>query len=288
MSSLTVRKLEVDLSQGFGRHWLGGDAYRTQLFNALSMSFPIGEQMFIDSVRAVPRERLAPALRAEVKDFVGQEASHRHVHVQYNAQLARQGLEYTLEATALRRVALINRLDVRSRLAITCALEHYTAMLADGVLRYPEWTGDAEPALRTLWSWHAAEETEHKGVAFDVYQAAGGGYWRRVLWFVETSRAFWFDVLRQTLHNLRQDGELYRARTWLSATRTWFGRRGLAWHMLGPSLRYLSPSFHPWQHDNRSLVKAWLDSNSSAYRAVGAPGHAPASARATDGCDEVS
>lgn len=276
MSALTVRKLEVDLSQGFGRHWLGGDAYRTQLFNALSMSFPIGEQMFIDSLRAVPRERLGPALRAELKDFIGQEASHRHVHVQYNRQLALQGFEYTLEPTVLRRIALINRLEPRSRVAITCALEHYTAILADGVLRYPGWIGDAEPALRTLWSWHAVEESEHKGVAFDVYRAAGGGYWRRVLWFVETSRTFWVDVARQTVYNLRQDGELYKARTWVSAARTWFGLQGLAWHLLGPSLRYLSPWFHPWQHDNSDLVRAWLSSNSGAYRAIATPGNEPA------------
>ncbi|WP_230414080.1 metal-dependent hydrolase [Collimonas silvisoli] len=41
---LMVRKLLVDLSQGFPRHWLAGKAFRTQFFNALSMSFPVGEQ----------------------------------------------------------------------------------------------------------------------------------------------------------------------------------------------------------------------------------------------------
>jgi predicted metal-dependent hydrolase len=270
MSTLTVRKLQVDLSQGFGRHWLGGDAYRTQFFNALSMSFPIGEQMFIDSVRAVPQERLAdPALRAEVRDFIGQEATHRYVHIQYNAELSRQGLEHTLEPSLLRRVELIGKLGVRSRLAVTCALEHYTAILADGVLRHPEWMGDAEPAMRTLWSWHAVEETEHKAVAFDTYIAAGGKYWPRVLWYLHTSCIFWFDTFRQTAYNLKRDGQLFKARTWLSAASMWFGRRGLAWHLLRPSLQYLSPSFHPWRHDNRALVSVWLDSNSGAWRPIG-------------------
>jgi predicted metal-dependent hydrolase len=251
MPTLTVRKLEVDLSRGFGRHWLGGDAYRTQLFNALSMSFPIGEQMFIDSVRAVPPESLAdPLLRAAVADFIGQEASHRFVHVQYNAHLARQGLGYTLEPRMLRRVQFISGLDVRSRLAITCALEHYTAILADGVLRHPAWLADAEPAMRTLWSWHAVEETEHKAVAFDVYRAAGGKYWRRVLWYLHVSLIFWCDTFLQTMHNLRNDGQLHKPRTWAGAMRMWFGRSGLAWHLLVPALRYLSPHFHPWQHDN--------------------------------------
>jgi predicted metal-dependent hydrolase len=270
MSSLTVRKLEIDLSQGFGRHWLGGDAYRTQLFNALSMNFPLGEQMFIDSVRAVPQDRLTdPRLCAEIKDFIGQEASHRFVHAQYNAVLTRQGLPYTLEPRMLRRVRHINGLDLHSRLAITCALEHFTAMLADGALRYPEWFGDAEPAMRTLWSWHAVEETEHKAVAFDAYVAAGGKYWPRVLWYLHVSFLFWRDIFRQTWHNLRHDGELYKARTWASAARTWFGRRGIFWHLLRPGLHYLSPSFHPWQHDNRDLVTMWLNDNNSAYRAIG-------------------
>jgi len=177
MSTLTVRKIEVDLAQGFGRHWNGGDAYRTQLFNALSMSFPLGEQLFIDAVRAVPPECLTdPVLRAEVSDFIGQEATHRHVHVQYNKELERQGLPYTREAATIKRMRHIDRMGVLDRLAITCAIEHYTAMLADGVLRYPEWLDGAEPRMRTLWSWHAVEETEHKGVAFDACRAAGGGY----------------------------------------------------------------------------------------------------------------
>ncbi|MFC0250737.1 metal-dependent hydrolase [Massilia consociata] len=269
MSSLTVRKLDVDLAQGFGRRWLGGDAYRTQFFNALSMTFPIGEQMFIDSLRAIPDALLAdPVLRAEVKDFVGQEATHRYMHIQYNAELERQGLSFVTEKRILRRVRRIDGFGVRNRVAITCALEHYTAMLADGVLRHPEWIADAEPALRRLWEWHAVEELEHKAVAFDAYRAAGGGYWRRVLWFLHVSLVFWFDNFWQTAHNLHRDGALWKIGTWASAARTWFGRRGLAWHMAGPVLAYFSPSFHPWQHDNRALLKTWLDSNSDAYRAV--------------------
>ena len=269
MSSLTVRKLDVDLSGGFGRRWLGGDAYRSQFFNALSMTFPIGEQMFIDSLRAVPDERLEdPVLRADIKDFVGQEATHRHVHIQYNAELERQGLAFVTEQRILWRVARVARLDVRSRVAITCAFEHYTAMLADGILRHPEWIDDAEPALRRLWEWHAVEELEHKGVAFEVYRAAGGGYWRRVLWFVHVSLVFWSDNFIQTCHNLHRDGAAWHPATWLSAARTWFGPRGLAWHMAGPVLQYFSPSFHPWRHDNRALVKTWLDRNSDAYRAI--------------------
>jgi predicted metal-dependent hydrolase len=270
MSTLTVRKPNVDLSRGFPRHWLGGDVYRTAFMNALSMSFPLGEQMFIDSVRAAPQDAIRdPVLRAEVKDFVGQEASHRFIHKQYNDELARQGFDYTLEASLEKRVELIRRLPVADRLAITCALEHYTAMLADYLLRHPEWLDGADPQLRLLWAWHAAEELEHKAVAFDVYRAAGGGYWKRVLWYLHVSLIFWRDTSLQTFYNLRRDGAAWRPDTWKSAARAWFGRKGLAWHILKPGLDYLSPRFHPWQHDNRALLRTWLERNEDRYREIG-------------------
>ena len=269
MTGLTVRKLNIDFSQGFGRRWLGGDAYRTALFNALSMSFPIGEQSFIDSVRAAPDACLVdPVLRAQVKSFIGQEASHRHVHVQYNAQLTAQGFDYIMEPVVARRLRALDKMDVRTRLAVTVAFEHYTALLADGVLTRPRWMAGAEPALRTLWEWHAVEETEHKSVAFDVYRACGGGYWRRVLMYLQVSLIFMADTTVQTGHNLHRDGSLFKPGTWLSFANTWFGRDGIAWHLVVPGLQYFSPRFRPWQHDNRALVARWLAQNGAAYRAI--------------------
>jgi predicted metal-dependent hydrolase len=270
MSTLTVRKLDVDLTKGFGRHWAGGDAYRTQLFNALSMTFPLGEQSFIDSLRAIALEKIAdPALRADMRDFIGQEASHRHVHVQYNKSLAEQGLVFVREKSIARRIRLVSRLDPLWWVASTCAIEHYTAMLADCALALPSLLDGAEPDMHTLWSWHAAEETEHKSVAIDVYRAAGGGYWRRVWMYVQTSVLLMIDIHYQTFDNLRRDGQLWRAATWASAARTWFGREGLFWHTLGPTLGYFRPSFRPWQHDNRHLATDWLATHADAFRTVG-------------------
>ena len=270
MTTLTVRKLTIDLSRGFGRRWLGGDAYRSQFFNALSMTFPIGEQLFIDSVRAIPDDRIAdPVLRADVKLFTGQEASHRFVHTQYNRVLEEQGLAFVREKSIMRRIRLLERIDPLNSLAVTCALEHYTASLADCVLTHPRWLGDAEPELRVMWTWHAAEESEHKAVAFDVYQAAGGGYWRRALWFLHVSFMFALDIGIQTTHNLHRSGELWRPRTWVSAARTWLGFDGLLWYMTRPLLAYLKPSFHPWQRDNLALTRRWLAENAVSFRAIG-------------------
>jgi predicted metal-dependent hydrolase len=107
MTDLTVRKLLIDLTIPFAQRWNGGDAFRSAFFNALSMSFPIGEQYFIDSVRAglktLPESERA-RLATEVQGFVGQEATHRRIHGLFNAHLEKQGFSNELERRAARRL----------------------------------------------------------------------------------------------------------------------------------------------------------------------------------------
>ena len=87
MTELLVRRLQIDLQTPFPGRWNGGDAFRSAFFNALSMAFPVGEQYFIDSLRnglaALP-EQQRQQFAAEVQGFVGQEATHRHLHGLFN------------------------------------------------------------------------------------------------------------------------------------------------------------------------------------------------------------
>ena len=102
MTELVVRRLLIDLETPFARHWCGGDAFRSALFNALSMSFPVGEQFFIDAVRdghkALPVDKQAQ-FADEVRGFIGQEATHRRIHALFNGHLDRQGLTACWRAT---------------------------------------------------------------------------------------------------------------------------------------------------------------------------------------------
>ncbi|MBB3214428.1 hypothetical protein FHW67_003745 [Herbaspirillum sp. Sphag1AN] len=273
--SLLIRKLDVDLAGGFPRHWHGGDAFLSMYFNALSMSFPVGEQFFIDAVRAgvalLPDTPEHAAVRQTVKDFAGQEATHRHLHHLYNLQLEQQGLVNRWQHWASRRVAITQKLKLHPRnlLALTAAYEHITAVFADGTLRYDNWLAGAEPAMQTLWRWHAAEETEHKAVAFDLYQTLGGGYLRRVAWFTHVLLLFTLESTRQTILNLHRDKSLFRARTGWSALKFLFGRNGHVWRSVLPLLGYYRPGFHPNDHDNHYLAQRWLENNSKHWRAIG-------------------
>jgi predicted metal-dependent hydrolase len=255
-----VRRLRVDLDTPLPRHWNGGDAFRTALFNALSMSFPAGEQFFIDSLRMgvarLPAEQRA-AWEDEVRGFIGQEATHRHVHARFNAHLAAQGLVNTWEGRILARRVPLEGVDARLWLGVTAATEHLTAVFAEVLLAQPTLLAGAEPRLRDLWLWHSSEETEHRSTAFDLYRALGGNERWRLRLFRVVSFYFATDLLRQTARNLWHSGAWKQAATWRSAWHTLLGRHGLLRHAWGPWRRYARADFHPAQAD-ASAALAWL------------------------------
>jgi len=273
MTELVVRRLLIDMESPIARHWCGGDAFRTALFNALSMSFPVGEQFFIDSVRhgfkALPEDK-QERYRAEVQAFIGQEATHRRLHALYNGHLERLGLVNAWEPRAKQRLQLLEGLDPRHGLAITAANEHFTAIMAAWMLRNPDLLGTEDPRLVTLWLWHSCEESEHKSTAFDLYQALDGNHEWRIVWFRRITRIFLADTLRQTLNNLRRDGTLWKWSTWNSAASYLFGKRGMIRLTYKPWRDYLRRDFHPSQQD-ASESRRWLADHRDQYAIVGVP-----------------
>ena len=273
MSPLTVRRLQVDLDTPLPRHWAGG-AFRTAFFNALSMSFPAGEQLFIDSVRkglaALPQEVDAAErvrLGDEIRDFIGQEATHRHVHQRFNAHLAAHGLVNTWEARILSRRPEVEALDVRNWVAATAATEHLTAVFAEYLLSRPQVLAAAPPSTQTLWAWHSAEEQEHRATAFDLYRALGGAHSWRVGVFRIVLRLFLLDLTRQTLRNLWHDGSWWRLATWRDAARLLFGPDGFLTVSRPAWREYLREDFHP-SHAADRLSREWLHAHADVVPPV--------------------
>jgi len=270
MTNLVVRRLLIDLEAPFSRHWCNGDPFRTAFFNALSMSFPVGEQFFIDAVRNGYKQLSATEqqkYKAEVQGFVGQEATHRRIHALFNAHLEKQGLLNKWAPRAQQRLKMMEGADARHWLGITAANEHFTAIFAEWLLENSELLDGAEPRLKTMWLWHSAEEAEHKSTAFDLYQALGGDYSWRIKWFRRVTFMFLGDALRQTVANLRKDGTLWKWRTWKSAASYLFGRRGLIRNTYRPWREYLRRDFHPC-HQESDRSRRWLEDNISAYNVV--------------------
>ena len=135
-----------------------------------------------------------PDLLKRVRAFIGQEAHHGKEHQAFNDMMARKGLPIaTIER--LTKVGLLREeafFSPERMLAKTCALEHFTAMFAETLLEYPELINDVDERLKPLWMWHAIEESEHKAVAFDVYQQSVDNYWIRTSEMALTTVAFSF------------------------------------------------------------------------------------------------
>lgn len=270
MTDLVVRRLLVDLNAPFAARWNGGDAFRSAFFSALSMSFPVGEQLFIDSMRK-GMNLLAPNARTacadEVQAFLGQEATHRHVHQRFNAHLQRQGLVNSWEVRLQSRKPLLEALDVRNWLAVTAATEHLTAVFAEYMLAHPQALRGAPDRLRDLWLWHSSEEAEHRSTAFNLYVALGGNDAWRCGTFKIVSRHFAVDLLRQTLRNLWHDGTWWRPSTWVQGARFLFGQHGFITCSIKPWRGYLRPGFHPAQGDDRA-AQHWLAEHAHIAPAV--------------------
>jgi predicted metal-dependent hydrolase len=259
--SFKPRDLHFDL-EAVPRFWHGGSAHITRLFDALSLFFPHGERFFIDSLRPYRAGIAADSLLAsQVRAFVGQEALHSREHHAYNLWLDRQGVgARVLETATAQRLELLKRAtSQRRRLAITLCLEHFTAILADQVLDNPAVLQNAHPQMRRLWRWHALEETEHKAVAFDVYEQAFGRGLKA--WALRCSAMFgasFFFVLFTWLYLLRlvrRDGQLWNIAGWWALLRFVFIKPAPFVRILPAWASWFRPRFHPWQHDNSHLIR---------------------------------
>jgi uncharacterized protein len=257
--AITVRDQRFGRVAKPSRWWLGGDPIGTAWHNALSATFPRGETMFIESVKAF-RDGAPPKLEAEIRAFVKQEINHTREHVAFNKAATEAGYDMArIDDRVEELMALIKQRPPIVNLAATIALEHFTAIMAHEFLANPRHFQNAEPESAAMWRWHAMEEIEHKGVAFDTYLHATQGWstWRRwklksVMMMIITLNFFrnrWND----TLELLAQDG----LSGWrIKARLFWYlaGTPGVVRKIVPAWFAYFLPGFHPWNHDDRALI----------------------------------
>lgn len=237
--------------------WFAGEPALSHFLEALSMAFPDGEKFFVDSVMRY-RDRIEdPVLREQAKAFAGQEGAHRNEHRKYN-EIAAGEITAQLEGVAKFMLGIGRKvLDAKSQLAITVALEHYTATMAAELLCTPTYGEAMDPGHRELWLWHAVEETEHKAVAFDVYRSVGGGYFRRAFAMAAASFFLWPAVAYMEARLMKRSGNLLNVRSYATQLKWLFGKPGFARRIVPQLLDFFRPGFHPWDHDNSEFVAAW-------------------------------
>jgi uncharacterized protein len=260
--NVPTRRISFDVTlEDLPRHFArSGDLISSHLIATLSAMFPDGEDFFVRSVRHY-RDRITdPVLKQQVSGFIGQEAVHGREHRDLNQRLAELGYP-------TKRLEKIVRtgLGIRGRyappvanLALTAALEHFTAALAEGLMTEPELESVIEhDGVRNLFLWHALEESEHKAVAFDVFRAVDGSErWR--VWTMKFLRPGF--VVWTALHTGLSLAGDPAARKRGALRRSWkeFRKSNLLSKALWAQLKdYDRPDFHPNDRDTRALEEEW-------------------------------
>lgn len=253
--TIKPQRMGFEFGEQVPQYWLDNSYFLSHMMNALSVLFPQGEQFFVDSVRAYRDQISDPKLKAEVRGFIGQEAMHSLEHIAMNQHVRDQGmpveeLEKHLEVV----LGIAKKLPKRHQLAITCALEHMTAMMADMLLARSDVREDMDESMRPLWVWHAIEETEHKAVTYDVFQQVGGTYAERAFYQVFSTAALGVMASYFTGRMMLNDRKNFSLKD--SARGLWrmWGRNGTFSSLIPSWLEYFKPDFHPWDHDNSELI----------------------------------
>jgi len=268
--TIRVRKLDFPFrDEAVPRWWFWDNPMITHASNGLNLLFPKGEQFFIRSVKHYLDEIDDPALLERVKGFFGQEGRHGHEHKRANEILEEHGYDILTFLDLYERVAfekLEPAFPPSLRLATTVALEHFTASMAQNALT-ADFVEGAHPIMQRLIRWHAAEEIEHKSVAFDVFQTVDGRYWIRVLGLlVATSQllGWWLYATRFLMEQEELTAD--EKRRYREEAKVVRGREaGVDYDLVRRAfVDYLRRDFHPDQTENYELARAYLDSVGAA------------------------
>src|SRR5690606_20027506 len=147
------------------------DLILSHLIMVLSSVFPDGEDFFVDSVRNYRGQITDPQLKKAVNGFIGQESMHGRIHRALNDRLDELGYPSRRVANHSKFfLKLFQRIGTKKQqLAVTAALEHFTATLAEELMGQPQSRAQfGDDTVRNILLWHALEEAEHKSVAIDV------------------------------------------------------------------------------------------------------------------------
>jgi uncharacterized protein len=257
----TPRTVKPDFAS-VPRHWLAGNRVATHIANGVNLLFPEGERFFVRSVHHYLPTLNDPLLQRQVKGFFGQEGKHASTHEDFNNALEQQGFQLKGFLRFYRWLAfgVVERLSPPAlRLATTAASEHFTALLAEGTLRGSPIQEHGHPVMKQLLLWHAAEEIEHKAVAFDVLQRVNPSYALRMGGLLVATLCLGGFWLAATLTLLRQDKELGpQAPEAVPLSTLKRHSKLLRKTFLGGLRQYMRRDFHPNQNDTISLAKEYL------------------------------
>jgi predicted metal-dependent hydrolase len=152
--------------------------------------FPDGERFFVRAVKRFAHEAQDAKMREAIKIFIGQEMQHGAAHERFNEIMQKSTINmdwfmwFFTKPTFAFLEPLAEKIGWRSlkafALSITAAAENMTAGFAEMLFSADTLERIQQEDIRELLSWHAAEEIEHRDLAFDLFNQVDGSYTMRM------------------------------------------------------------------------------------------------------------
>lgn len=232
-------------------------------FLALSIFLTYGEELVIETARHHRDFIQDPILKQRITALIGQEALHSKLHNEYNDIMKPHNLPVTFYRFLAEKVFEYTFLKFPQplKLSMMAGIEHFTAVLAEYMMKHEDhfYYSDDEKA-RALWMWHMLEESEHKDIAYDVYQILSGNYALRIAGFVIAFVTIMGGVTLGAflLPFLSNPRNLISLRFWKeakSSANLLFGPKdGVFGSTTAHILDYFRLDFHPNDHDTSAYL----------------------------------
>lgn len=242
------RKIKFQFSPDIPKLWLRNSSIMTHFMNGLNLFLSEFEQFMVGVLKSELHTLSDPALQAQIRGLIGQEMSHSCAHRWYNQTLREQGyhIEAYLNGVHVVTEKVMERLGGKIGLATIAGFEHCTAVLAEIGLKY-NMLEEAHPTMKSLWEWHAAEELEHKTLAFEFLQAIDNRYGLRVLGAILGATIVVLFSLGGMIFLTLQDPGCLRLQTLSDGVKLFLTEYKLIPRSLVRFFWYFKPDFHPAQ-----------------------------------------
>lgn len=257
-SQIEVRKLVFEVERGAAGLWNPRRPELSHTLNAFQLALPYLEPYFIDAIREGAELATDPKLKADARAFCAQEANHSRQHKRYCRLLQRRYPRLEEYERAIQQSLIRSRKHdpLPWRLAYTAGYEAITAQLARWLFKSAdEWFAGADEHFAALMTWHAAEEIEHRHVAFDVFQAVARSYPLRVKGLLAAMKKTYADMTPVVTYMLEVDGYAKRVD---SRGRRLRLRMRLVSELLPAAGRYMTPGYHPSKDAEPRGFAEWL------------------------------
>jgi uncharacterized protein len=255
--TIVVRDMTFEVERGAGGLWNVKRPELSHTLNAFQLALPYLEPYFIDAVKDASSTLQDSRLKDEALAFCSQEANHSRQHGRYNRVLRRRYPRLAeFEKTIQQSLVRSRQKDTLAwRLAYTAGYEAITAQLCRWMLmRAEDWFEAADPQFVELMTWHAAEELEHRSVAFDILRAVAPGYRLRGKGILAALRKTYADMVPVVTYMLEVDG--YAGR-WDSRARRFRLRLSFVRQMFVCVVRFMVPGYHPSSDKDPLSAKTW-------------------------------